>query len=41
VAVVPVIKKAHKPKPKSDDESTPAPVAEAKPCVFFCGNAQQ
>jgi penicillin-binding protein 1A len=38
---IPVAKKAHKPRPKSDEEPTAAPVADAKPCVFFCGNTTQ
>jgi penicillin-binding protein 1A len=39
-AALPVIKKKPKPKPKADEEAA-APVADAKPCVFFCGNTQQ
>ena len=38
--IAPVAKKTHKPKPKAD-EAAPAPVADAKPCVFFCGSTQQ
>ena len=41
VAVAPVVKKTHKPKPKADEEPTAAPVADAKPCVFFCGTTTQ
>lgn len=39
-AALPVIKKKPKPKPKADEEAA-APVADAKPCLFFCGNTQQ
>jgi penicillin-binding protein 1A len=41
VVVAPVMKKVHKPKPKADEEPTAAPVADAKPCVFFCGTTTQ
>jgi len=39
--VAPAIKKVHKPKPRTDDDPAPAPVADAKPCVFFCGTTTQ
>jgi penicillin-binding protein 1A len=40
-AVAPVVKKPHKPRPKPEQDPNPAPVTEAKPCVFFCGTSTQ
>jgi len=35
-----VAKKPHKAKTKAEEEA-PSPIADAKPCVFFCGNPAQ
>jgi len=38
--IAPVAKKPHKAKTKAEEEA-PSPIADAKPCVFFCGNPAQ